>query len=56
MFLQILLVVSGILVMVILSNPYMIILIVILGIIFFVVRIWYINTARSLKLIEGVGE
>ncbi|XP_045472555.1 ATP-binding cassette sub-family C member 4-like [Harmonia axyridis] len=53
---QIMMVVCGILVMVTLSNPYMCILIVILGIIFFLVRIWYINTARSLKLLEGIAK
>lgn len=51
---QILLVMTGILVMVIISNSYLIVIIIILGFVFFKVRKWYVATARSIKHIEGV--
>ncbi|KAK9869552.1 hypothetical protein WA026_003305 [Henosepilachna vigintioctopunctata] len=53
---QILLIMFGILVLVVISNVYMIVIIVILGGIFFQIRKWYISTARSIKLIEGVAK
>ncbi|RZB39026.1 ABC tran, MMR HSR1 and/or AAA 21 domain containing protein [Asbolus verrucosus] len=51
---QILLVMSGILVMVIVANYYMIIAMVVVGTFFLKVRSWYVATAKDVKHLEGI--
>ncbi|CAH0557993.1 unnamed protein product [Brassicogethes aeneus] len=52
--LQITLVMIGILVNVTISNPYVIIAMIVLGILFIFLRNWYIATAKAIKHIEGI--
>ncbi|KAK9869554.1 hypothetical protein WA026_003307 [Henosepilachna vigintioctopunctata] len=54
--LQIFMVMSGILLMVAISNPFVIVLMIILSAIFVRVGIYYISISRSIKLIEGVAK
>ncbi|KAL3283449.1 hypothetical protein HHI36_006594 [Cryptolaemus montrouzieri] len=49
-------VMGGILVMVSISNPYLLIAIPILGPIFIIVTKWFVATARNIKLVEGVSK
>ncbi|XP_044268658.1 ATP-binding cassette sub-family C member 4-like [Tribolium madens] len=51
---QILLVMSGILVMVTIANYYMVIAMVIIGLLFLKVRSWYVATAKDVKHLEGI--
>lgn len=53
--LQILLVMSGILAMVMLVNPWMIIPMVIIGFIFYGIRTMYLATAQDIKRLEGIS-
>ncbi|CAH0557995.1 unnamed protein product [Brassicogethes aeneus] len=52
--LQVTLVMIGILVNVFISNPYVIIAVIVLGILFIFLRNWYIVTTKALKHIEGI--
>lgn len=51
---QIFLVMAGLLLNIAISNPYMIIAMVILGAVFLKFKTWYIETAKTLKHIEGI--
>ncbi|EFA04472.2 putative multidrug resistance-associated protein lethal(2)03659-like Protein [Tribolium castaneum] len=51
---QILLVMSGILVMVTIANYYMVVAMVIIGLLFLKVRSWYVATAKDVKHLEGI--
>ncbi|KAL3283448.1 hypothetical protein HHI36_006593 [Cryptolaemus montrouzieri] len=53
---QILLIMCGIIVMVAISNPYLLIVMAILGPVFLKIRTWFITVARNIKLIEGVAK
>lgn len=53
---QITLVMAGILVMVSVSQPYIIIAMVVLGAVFILLRNWYISTAKAIKHIEGISK
>lgn len=53
---QILLVMSGILVMIVIANYYMIIAMVVIGILFLKVRAWYVATAKDVKHLEGISK
>lgn len=53
---QVLLVMTGILVMVSISNYYMVVAIVVIGAFFIKVRAWYIATAKDVKHLEGVSK
>lgn len=52
---QIFLVMTGILVIITSVNPWMGIPIVIMGTIFYLIRIYYLNTAQDIKRLEGIG-
>ncbi|XP_008553008.1 ATP-binding cassette sub-family C member 4 isoform X2 [Microplitis demolitor] len=54
--LQIFLVMAGILIIIISVNPWMIIPIVIMGISFYFIRIYYLNTAQDIKRLEGIAK
>jgi ATP-binding cassette subfamily C (CFTR/MRP) protein 4 len=51
---QILLVMSGILLMVTVANYYMVVAIIVIGALFFKVRTWYVATAKDVKHLEGI--
>lgn len=53
---QIFLVMFGILAMVILVNPWMIIPTVIMGVVFYLIRVIYLTTAQDLKRLEGISK
>lgn len=52
--LQILLVMSGILCMVMIVNPWMVIPMTVMGIIFYLIRVIYLATAQDIKRLEGI--
>ena len=52
---QVFLVMVGVLVMVAIVNHWMIIPMVIIAIVFYVVRLYYLNTAQDVKRLEGIG-
>ncbi|XP_050307150.1 ATP-binding cassette sub-family C member 4-like [Anthonomus grandis grandis] len=54
--LTIILVMAGILVNVIISNYYMVIAIILLGIVFMKLRKWYIASAKDIKHLEGIAK
>jgi ATP-binding cassette subfamily C (CFTR/MRP) protein 4 len=53
---QILLVMSGILLMVTVANYYMVVAIIVIGALFFKVRTWYVATAKDVKHLEGISK
>lgn len=46
----------GILVIVVATNYYMIVITIILGILFYKIRGWYMANARDIKHLEGISE
>ncbi|GJQ74461.1 hypothetical protein Trydic_g21331 [Trypoxylus dichotomus] len=53
---QIFLVMCGILVMIAIANYFMIIAALILGTFFFIIRSWYVSTAKDIKHLEGIAK
>lgn len=53
---QILLVMTGILTMVVIVNPWMVFPMVIMGIIFYGIRVIYLSTAQDIKRLEGISK
>ncbi|XP_057653036.1 ATP-binding cassette sub-family C member 4-like [Diorhabda carinulata] len=54
--LSIFLILAGVLVNIVISSPFMVIILVILGIVYLKFRDWYLVTARTLKHIEGIAK
>lgn len=53
--LQILLVMCGILTMVMLVNPWMVIPMIVMGVIFYFIRVIYLAAAQDIKRLEGTS-